>query len=125
MRYEVLERNEVAAELRSAQVSALAAAAEAVYDDLFDSETVPYDTGHLERDTTRISYGRLSDGAIEIRSDAEYAVFVYFRAEWYFNQSWNRAAGALWFDTYINGEKRGMFHEEYARALEELLEGAG
>lgn len=91
--------------LSKAQRQALEMTGQQVLNDLRDSQTMPFDTGNLQNDSTYVEDSKSSEGKVSIVSDTPYARRLYFHPEYNFQQGKNPNAGAGWFDTYIDGDK--------------------
>lgn len=100
---------------------ALIETAEAVKTDLIQSQTMPFDTGTMQNDSTFIDDKESNKGRVYIISDTPYARRLYFHPEYQFNKQKNPNAQARWFDTYVVGEKKqyviGLFEKFYKRRL--------
>lgn len=78
--------------------------ADALKTDLQRSQTMPFDTGQLQNRSTYIE--EKTNEKVSIVSDTPYARRLYFHPEYRFKKDNNKNAGGLWFDPYINGEKK-------------------
>lgn len=100
---------------------ALVDTAEAIKTDLIQSQTMPFDTGTLQNDSTFVDDKKAIKGVVKIVSDTPYARKMYFHPEYRFNKKQNPNAGGRWFDTYIDGEKKNLPTEYYKKALKRRL----
>lgn len=96
---------------------ALVDTADAVKTDLQLSKTMPFDTGVLQNDSTFIDPKKRSSEKVSIVSDTPYARRLYFHPEYNFKKDKNPNAGGLWFDTYIDGEKKEMPKRIFSKML--------
>lgn len=80
--------------------------ADALKTDIQRSQTMPFDTGQLQNRSTYIE--EKTKGKVSIVSDTPYARRLYFHPEYRFKKDNNKNAGGLWFDPYINGEKKDV-----------------
>lgn len=87
---------------------ALIDTAEAVKTDLIQSETVPFDTGTMQNDSTFVDDKRIIKGVAKIVSDTPYARKVYFDPEIHIQQEKNPNAKQYWFEDYISGNKKDL-----------------
>lgn len=88
--------------------------ADQVLSDLRLSQTMPFDTGHLQNEST----DRKIDGdTIYLVSSTPYARRLYFHPEYHFRQDKNPNAGGRWFDPYLPGNDKGDFIENTCAAL--------
>lgn len=91
---------------------------EAVLSDIRMSQTVPKNTGELERSGfTEIDVKKMVAKNI---FDEPYARRLYWHPEYDFRQDKNQYAGGLWMQTYIDGEKRHFVKETYGKFLKQL-----
>lgn len=91
---------------------------EAVLSDIRMSQTVPKNTGELERSGfTEIDVKKM---VAKIIFDEPYARRLYWHPEYDFRQDKNQYAGGLWMQTYIDGEKRHFVKETYGKFLKQL-----
>ena len=91
--------------LAKAQRQALEMTGQQVLNDLRNEQTMPFDTGNLQNDSTYVDTTHSSQGQVSIVSDTPYARRLYFHPEYNFQQGKNANAGAGWFDPYIDGDK--------------------
>lgn len=92
--------------------------AEAVLSDIQLSQTVPKNTGELERSGfTEIDVKKM---VARIIFDTAYARRLYWHPEYDFRQDKNQYAGGLWMQPYIDGEKRDFVKETFAAFLKQL-----
>lgn len=87
---------------------ALIDTAEAVKTDLIKSQTMPFDTGTMQNDSTFVDDKKIIKGVVNLVTDTPYARKMYFHPEYNFNKKQNPNAGGRWFDTYIDGNKKDL-----------------
>ena len=87
---------------------ALLDTAEAVKTDLIQSQTMPFDTGIMQNDSTYVDNKRIIKGVARLVTDTPYARKVYFDPEIKIHQDKNPNAKQRWFDDYISGEKKNL-----------------
>ena len=92
-------------ELTRQQYISLAQTADAVLTDLRDSQTMPFDTGNLQNDSTFIDDSQKEKGRVSIVSSTPYARRLYYHPEYDFRHTNNPNAGGKWFEPYISGKK--------------------
>lgn len=80
--------------------------ADVIKTDLQLSQTMPFDTGQLQNRSTYVE--EKTKDKVSIVSDTPYARRLYFHPEYRFKKDNNKNAGGLWFEPYINGEKKGV-----------------
>lgn len=111
--------NKFKTRLEKAKQIALERTAYALLDDLRDSGTMPFETGHLQNDSTFVEIKRL---VATIVSATPYARRLYFNPDFNFRQDKNPNAGGLWFDPYLEGHIKGDYvRETFAHFLKEAL----
>ena len=92
-------------ELTKQQYISLAQTADALLTDLRDSQTMPFDTGNLQNDSTSIDDSQKEKGRVSIVSTTPYARRLYYHPEYNFRRNNNARAGGKWFEPYISGSK--------------------
>lgn len=96
---------------------ALVQTAEEVHEDLQQSQTMPYLTGHLQGDGTFVDGADADNGAVYLVSDTPYARRLYYHPEYNFNKSENPNAGGRWLDTYLPGGQKEDFAQKVFNKL--------
>lgn len=96
---------------------ALLDTAEALKTDLIQSQTMPFDLGTMQNDSTFVDDKRIIKGVARIVTDTAYARKVYFDPEITIHQEKNPNAKQYWFDDYIEGEKKNLPLKYYAQML--------
>ena len=92
-------------ELTRQQYISLAQTADAVLTDLRDSQTMPFDTGNLQNDSTFLDDSQKEKGRVSIVSATPYARRLYYHPEYDFRHTNNPNADGKWFEPYISGNK--------------------
>ena len=92
-------------ELTRQQYIILAQTADALLTDLRDSQTMPFDTGNLQNDSTFLDDSQKEQGRVSVVSATPYARRLYYHPEYNFRSTNNRNAGGKWFEPYISGKK--------------------
>ena len=108
-------------ELTKQQYVSLAQTADAVLTDLRDSQTMPFDTGNLQNDSTFLDDSQKEKGRVSIVSATPYARRLYYHPEYDFRHTNNPKAGGKWFEPYISGNKSGFI----VNAFKELFRRNG
>lgn len=93
-------------QINEQSIMALIKTADALKTNLVQSQTMPFDTGALQNRSTFIDDSQSSQGVVSIVSDTPYARRLYFHPEYNFRQDKNPNAGGMWFEPYINGDKK-------------------
>lgn len=100
---------------------ALVETADALKSDLQQSQTMPFDTGELQNRSTFVDESKKNSGVVTIVSDTPYARRMYFHPEYNFQKVHNKNAGGLWFESYINGEKKDWTSKTFTKIMKGKL----
>ena len=92
---------------RQAQL-ALVETAEALKTDLIQSQTMPFDKGTMQNDSTFVDDKRVIKGVAKIVVDTAYARKVYFDPELNISTEKNPNAKQYYFEDYISGSKKEL-----------------
>ncbi len=87
---------------------ALLDTAEAIKTDLIQGQTMPFDTGTMQNDSTFVDDKRIIKGIARLVTDTPYARKVYFDPEINIKQEKNPNAKQYWFEDYISGSKKNL-----------------
>lgn len=101
--------------LDRAQLEALVKTGDATLTELRDRQTVPFDTGNLQNDSTFLDDSQ--NGKVSIVSSTPYARRLYFHPEYNYRRNNNANAGGRWFDSFLNDN---FIVEAYKRLLEQI-----
>lgn len=101
---------------------ALVETADALKSDLQKSQTMPFDTSALQNRSTFIDDSKKKSGRVTIVSDTPYARRLYFHPEYNFQKTKNKNAGGMWFETYINGQKKNWTSKKFAKIMKGKLQ---
>ena len=102
-------------ELTKQQYISLAQTADALVTDLRDSQTMPFDTGNLQNDSTFLDDSQKNQGKVSIVSSTPYARRLYYHPEYNFRTTNNRNAGGKWFEPYISGNRTDFLKDTFAK----------
>ena len=102
-------------ELTKQQYVSLAQTADALVTDLRDSQTMPFDTGNLQNDSTFIDDSQKEQGRVSVVSSTPYARRLYYHPEYNFRTTNNRNAGGKWFEPYISGNRTDFVKDTFAK----------
>lgn len=91
--------------------------ADAMKTDLVQSQTMPFDTGALQNNSTFVNDSNKERGIVTIISDTPYARRLYFHPEYNFQKGKNPNAGGQWFNTYISGTKKDFASKTFSRLM--------
>lgn len=98
--------------LDNAQYEALAQTADATLTELRDRQTMPFDTGNLQNDSTSIDDSQRDK--VSIVSSTPYARRLYYHPEYNYRRGNNHSAGGKWFDSFLNDD---FITSAYAKLL--------
>ena len=101
-------------ELTRQQYISLAQTADALVTDLRDSQTMPFDTGNLQNDSTFIDDSQKEQGRVSVVSSTPYARRLYYHPEYNYRTTNNRNAGGKWFEPYISGNRTDFVKDTFA-----------
>lgn len=96
---------------------------DAIKSDLQKSQTLPHgDTGELQRnifvDDSKIKQGKVSI----VHSNLPYPRRLYFHPEYHFRTDKNPNAGGLWYEPYLNGNKKMMSQIVFTKFVRKEME---
>ena len=97
---------------------ALEKTAAAVQTDLYQSQTIPRDTGELQENTT-VDYSQAKYGRVSLISARPYARRLYYHPEYTFRKDKNRNARGMWFQPYLEGKGRTWVKQVYRNFLKQ------
>ena len=100
--------------LDNAQFEALAQTADATLTELRDRQTMPFDTGNLQNDSTFVDDSQRDK--VSIVSSTPYARRLYFHPEYNYRRGNNSRAGGKWFESFLNDT---FIQNAYARLLKQ------
>ena len=101
--------------LDNAQFDALAMTADATLTELRDRQTMPFDTGNLQNDSTFVDDSQRDK--VSIVSSTPYARRLYFHPEYNYRRGNNASAGGKWFDSFLNDD---FIATAYAKLLKQI-----
>lgn len=104
-------------QIKKDSIDALVDTAHSLLTDLKKSQTMPLDTGELQNRNTKVIKKYKNQGIVIISSDTPYARRLYFHPEYNFKQEKNAHAGGLWFQPYIDGNKKAFVKNTYVRFM--------
>ena len=100
--------------LDNAQFEALAQTADATLTELRDRQTMPFDTGNLQNDSTFVDDSQRDK--VSIVSSTPYARRLYFHPEYNYRRGNNASAGGKWFESFLNDD---FIVSAYAKLLKQ------
>lgn len=99
---------------------ALIETAEAIKTDLYQSQTMPFNTGNMQNKSTYVDDTQSKNGVVKIITDTPYARKMYFHPEYKFKNNNNPNAQGRWLDVYITGAKKDFAHKTFARIMKKM-----
>ena len=108
-------------QVEQAVATALEQTAQAVITDVVDEQVMPMDTGTLQNSSTFVETSESSTGVVGIISDTPYARRLYYHPEYNFRTSENKNAGGKWFQPWIDGDKKKVAADAFAKLLRQNL----
>ena len=118
--------------LQESQIKAV----DAIKTDVQDSQTMPFDTGALQNNSMSIDDSEVRSGKVVlVHSGLPYPRRLYFHPEYNFHQEpWtsiekgkeinhgaNPKAGGMWFQPYIDGNKKKMPQIYFTKFVKEYM----
>ena len=95
--------------------TALVNSVDALKTDLQQSQTMPFDTGHMQNQSMSIDDSKKAQGRVRLTTDTPYARRVYFHPEYNFKKDKNPNAQGKWLDAYITGAKNTFLVNAFKR----------
>ena len=95
------------------QYDILPQVADATLTELRDRQSMPFDTGNLQNDSTHLDDGHKAKGRVSVVSTTPYARRLYYHPEYNFRRNNNGSAGGKWFEPYVNGSKKDFAANAY------------
>ena len=100
-------------EINYKATNALIKTGDALKSDLIQSQTMPFKTGELQNRSTFLDDSQSIKGTVKVISDTPYARRLYFHPEYNFKKDNNPNAGGMWFEPYINGNKKNFAKNKF------------
>lgn len=95
--------------------------AEAIKTDLVQSQTMPFDTGTMQNDSTFVDDKRIIKGIAKIVVDTAYSRKIYFDPEIHIKQGKNPNAKQYYFDDYTTGNKKDLPIKYFKQILQRRM----
>lgn len=109
-------------EINEAAVKALEMTAEALHTDVVNSEVMPFDTGHMEEDSTFVDDSDSRVGKVRIVTSTPYARRLYYHPEYHFQKYENAFAQGKWYKPWLKGGAyEDKVRKNYAKFLKRLM----
>lgn len=110
-------------QLSQAALDALEMTAEALHTEVVQAQRMPFDTGHLEEDSTFVDGKEKKNGKVSIVSSTPYARRLYFHPEYSFRKDENPHAGGEWFKPWLPGGSKQNFAKKTFQAFYKRIGG--
>ena len=94
--------------------------ADALKTDLIMSQTMPMDTGDLQKDLDVYDKNRFK-GTVKVGTTIKYGRRLYYHPEYNFQKDKNPNAGGMWFEPYMTGKKKNFVKDTFARFMKGTL----
>lgn len=108
-------RDSVLKNLSKATLVSLEQTAEYLHQDLVLSQTMPFDKGTLQGESTFVDNSDVGSATVALVSATPYARRLYFHPEYNFNKKENPKAGAKWLEPYIKGDKKNLAQDSFRK----------
>ena len=99
-------------QLTQAAVTALEMTGEALHTEVVQAQVMPFETGHLEEDSTFVDYSESANGKVSLVSSTPYARRLYYHPEYNFQTDENPFAGGKWYEPWLPGGKSQDFAKD-------------
>ena len=104
--------------LDRAAIRALEKTTEAIHTDIVQAQVIPFETGHLQNDSTDCDFSEVQSGHTEIVSSTPYARRLYYHPEYNFRTDENPNAKGRWFEDWeAGGSRAGYAGEAFAKFM--------
>ena len=107
-------------QLTDAQIKALEETAGGLHSEVQQAQVMPWDTGHLQRDSTFVDYSKSKSGIVSLISQTPYARRLYFHPEYNFRKVENPNAQGKWLEPWISGDKKDWCSEEFKKLYKQF-----
>lgn len=98
-------------------ITALEKTAEALHTELKNSQTMPFDIGTLQGDSTFIDTSQSGNGHVAVVSSTPYARRLYYHPEYNFRKDNNASAGGEWFNPFLSGDKKDFAKNAFKKFM--------
>ena len=112
MKFNLKLKNSKIEQIEKAQRKALFETMDALKTDVIQSQVMPFDTGTMQNESTRVS--RSKDGKrASLITRTPYAARLYYHPEFNFQKTNNPNAQGQWLEDYISGSKKDFCQEKF------------
>ena len=102
----------VVKQITGALAPALEKTAKAVHTELEQAQTMPFQTGNLQNESTFVDNSDVSNGTVYLSTSTPYARRLYYHPEYHFDKSENPNAGGKWLDEFLPGGAKEDFAQK-------------
>lgn len=95
---------------------------DALKTDVIKSQVMPFDTGNMQNRSMFVEGKNARKGYVILSVDTAYSRRLYFHPEYNFQTINNPNAQGLWFEPWVNGNKKLFVNMAFARFLRKELE---
>ena len=103
--------------LDAAAQRALEKTAELIHIEVEQAQVMPFDSGHLQNDSTFVDLSGSAEGHVDLVSSTPYARRLYYHPEYNFSKEENPNAGGEWFAPWADGGEHENLAKEAFAAL--------
>ena len=109
-------------EIEQACLKSLEQTAEATKTELIACAYMPFDTGHMQNESTFVDNSEIQNGKASIVSSTPYARKVYFNPNGFtIHRTHNANAIDHWFEPFIHGENKDFIPDAFKKFLKKNL----
>lgn len=89
-----------------------------LYEDMKEAQVMPYKTGHMQDEATKV---QKRGKVVTLITDTPYAKRLYYHPEYNFNHEHNAHAKAFWTEDYVDGDKKDFLLKATAECIRKRL----
>lgn len=109
-------------ELEAAQITVLEQTAEYLHTEVVQAQVMPFDTGHLQDESTFVDDSESKQGKVTIVHATPYARRMYYHPEYHFKKDENPNAGGEWYKDWLpGGSRQNDCREVYKQCYKRLM----
>lgn len=113
--------NPVLRAVNKEMLTALEQTADQMYSNIVVRGKMPFEHGDMQNVNTSVDTSELKKKKVSIVTTSPQARRLYFHPEYNFYKKKNRNAGGLWWQDYIDGEKKDFAENTYEKLLRKRL----
>lgn len=108
--------------LNAATVTALEKTGEHLHTEVVQAQVIPFDSGHLQNDSTFVDTSNSKNGSVSIIHSTPYARRLYYHPEYNFDKGENPNAKGKWYEDWLPGGKK---ENDCAKTFKEFYKQEG